>query len=183
MFIKKDLGPNKVIVFYYKTEDLFNDISLLTMYRAKNILAADSKESQIDEVGVSQDELDAFKVFAKTSIFDAFAQVVKMTKGVPSSPWVDSEVSLDESSTSSSTITTDKSYGFMIFDNEAYNVNMVQLVDHGILQFMRAEILFNWWDMTGIDAEASKAKAKWDDARRSLVNKYLFQLRKPLMRS
>lgn len=181
MFTKDTVDGNKVIIFYYPTEDLFNDISLLTMYRAKTIIDQAKGESQVDELGVSQDETDAFKVFGKVAIMDAFAQTVKMTKGVPSSPWIDSVVYTGDSSTSGF-VTDDKSYGFMIFDNEAYNINMIQLVDHGILQFMRAEILFNWWDMTGIDAEASKAKMKWDDARRTLVNKYLFQLRKPLMR-
>jgi len=182
MFTKDTVDGSKVIVFHYATEDLFNDISLLTMYRAKNIVDQNKGESQIDEVGVSQDELDIFKVFAKVAIFDAFAQVVKMTKGVPSSPWVDIPVYVGESSTSGY-VTNENSYGFMIFDHEAYNINVVQLVDHGILQFMRHEILFNWWDRTGVQTEADKAEKKWADARRDLVNKYLFQLRKPLMRA
>lgn len=182
MFTKTTDSGNKVIIFHYATEDLFDAAQILSMYRAKNIIDTKKEESQIDEVGISEDERDLFKVFAKVAIFDAFAQVVKMTKGVPSSPWVDQVVYIGDSSTSGY-VTDEKSYGFMIFDREAYNVNVVQLVDHGILQFMRNEILFNWWSTSGIQTEADKAEKTWRESRQTLVNKYLFQLRKPLMRA
>lgn len=182
MFTKDTVDGSPVIVFHYASEDLFNVSQLWTMYRARNIVDQTKGVSQIDEVGISVDEEDAFKEFAKVATYDAYAQVVKMTKGVPGSPWIDAVVYVGDSSTSGY-VTDEKSYGFMIYDNNAYNVNVVQLVDHSILQFIKDEILFNWWHMTGIDAEAGKAKDKWDEERRTLVNKHLFQLRKPLMRT
>lgn len=176
-------GTDPVIVFWYLREDLFNDVNLLSLYRAKMVIqqgGAETGKSMVDEFAMSEDERDAFYLFAKTAIYDAFSQVVKMTKALTDTVFVNDGIYTGEASTSG-IVTDDPSYGFIIYDNEAYNANVLQLVDNEILKFMRFEILYNWYDLNGMDAESQKYKTKWDDSRRDLVNRFLFQLRKPLM--
>lgn len=169
------------IVFHYLSEDLFNEVNLLSLYRAQSIIqqAGDKAgETMIDEYALTEDERDAFNIFVKTALYDAFAQVVKMTKSISDTVFLNTAAFDDELSIS---ITGDASYGFIIYDNDAYNDNVLQLVDNEILKFMRFEILYNWYELKGVDNEAAKYMAKWQASRRDLVNRYLFQLRKPLM--
>ena len=172
-----------VIVFWYLREALFNDVMTHTLYRAKNIIQTAGNEtgkSMVDDFAMTEDERDAFYIFARTAIYDAFAQVVKMTKGLTDTVFINDGVYIGASSTSG-VVEEDASYGFIIYDHEAYNANVLQLVDNEILKFMRYEILFNWFQLSGVESEAEKYKIKWDESRRDLVNKYLFQLRKPLL--
>ena len=176
-------GSDPVIVFWYLREDLFNEVNLLSLYRAKNIVQSAGNEAgktMVDEYALSEDERDAFYIFAKKAIYDAFAQVVKMTKALTDTVFINDGVYTGEESTSG-IVTSSPAYGFILYDNTAYNANVLQLVDNEILKFLRMEILYDWYDLNGMDAEASKYKAKWDESRRDLVNRYLFQLRKPLI--
>lgn len=176
-------NADPVIVFYYLREDLFSVVNLYTLYRSKNIIqsqGAEAGKSMIDEYALTEDERDAFYLFAKNALYNVFGEVYKMTKALSDTVFINDGVYTGESSTSD-VVTGDPAYGFMIYDNDAYNDNVLQLVDNEVLNHIKYEILYNWFELAGIDPEAAKYRAKLTESRINLVNKYLFQLRKPLI--
>jgi hypothetical protein len=170
----KETGTPNFIYFLYSKQSLFDNVSLRTMYRAKN-LKDQQGESQIDDYAMSSDEMDAFNLFIETAVYDAFSIVAKMTTGT-TSPIVLNE---DIIPTTGGEITD--AYGFKILDEAAYNPNILYSVDDGVQQYIISHIMSAWYDLVGHDAEFAKWEAKKNAIRTDLITKRLFQLRKPLL--
>lgn len=165
------------IVFYYKTDDLFNNVFLKTTYRAKS-LRDKNDEAQVDEYAMSEDEKDAFTLFLQQAIHDVFNSVMKMTSQVTDALILDTSVAAIISDVSAE---DDKAYGFKIKDHEAYNANNLVLVDDGAKKMIENYILKEWYKMVGLDSELQKHLAEYMASRQDLVTKRLFQLRKPFI--
>ena len=171
MYYRQTATPNYVI-FYYSHSYMFDRVSLNTLYRARTIVN-EGGESQIDNFGMSKDETDAFDVFLKEAINDAFSIVVKMTTGLDTDPvFFDDTVVING-------VDHTNSYGFKILDEDAFNDNVLYTVDDGIRKYLDAHILAGWYSLVGHDGELAKWLAKKQDARTDLLNKRLFQLMKP----
>lgn len=172
-YSKQDGTPNYV-VFYYEKMAMFDNISLRTMYRARTLL--DGKgESQIDDYAMSTDELDAFLVFIRQAVNDAFDVVLKMTTGIDTQPvFIDETIIIEPGAVDHPNV-----YGFKIVDEEAYNENNLYTVDDGIKKYLDYHILAAWYEMVGHVEENAKWMAKRNDARTDLITRKLFQLKKP----
>jgi len=173
MAFAKETGPPAYIAFYYQKTPVFENISLRTMYRARN-LKDDKGESQIDDYAMSADELDAFEIFIKQAIYDAFDIVMKMTTSLTDPVFIDETITIAAAPVTNA-------YGFNIFDEEAYNENNLYTTDDGIRKYIDAHIMTNWYDLVGHNDEYTKWLARRDDARMELITRKLFQLRKPLL--
>jgi len=167
--------PN-YIAFYYKVNDLFNNVFLKTTYRAKNIRDSNN-ESQVDEYAISEDEKDAFTLFLQQAIHDVFNYVMKMTTQVENALIIN----INESVVIGTGSSTDKVYGFKVKDHEAYNANNLMLVDDGAKKMIENYILKEWYKMVGLDSELQKQLSDYMASRQDLVTKRLFQLRKPFI--
>jgi len=170
----KETNTPATIVFYYNTATLLNDVSIRTLFRAKNIKDA-TGEAQIDDFGLTNDEKSIFDIYLKSAIYNAFAIVVKMTTGITTDP-----VFVDASTTINTVVTPTVS-GFRILDNAAYNANVLFGVDDGIFQYIRYSVLASWYEAVGLDNEATIWEAKKKAMKADLITNRLFQLRKPLM--
>ena len=170
----KETGTPNTIVFYYAEDTVFNNLSLRTLYRAKNILDKEGN-SMVDDYAMSGDEKDAFRLFFETAIYDAFDIVTKMAAGISTDP-----VFINSSQTIA-TIVIPNLYGFRIVDNAAYNINVLYGVDDGIRKFVDYHILSSWYELVGLDTELQKWLAQRNEARTDLITRRLFQLRKPLI--
>lgn len=169
--------PN-FIAFYYKTEDMFNAVSLKSTYRTR-MMKDDKGESMTDDLAMSADETDAFTLFINTALHDAFNSVMKMTTGVADAILPDK--TLAQILGDILVVDEGKYYAFRIKDNAAYNANNLALVDDGVKNLIEAFINKSWWEMVGVDPEFLKAKEKYREIKTDLINKRLFQLRKPLI--
>lgn len=178
MYNREQGSPN-YIIFYYGKQEIFDNISLRTIYRARTLV--DSKgESQIDNFGMSADEMDAFLIFIKQAVNDAFSIVLKMTTGISTQPvFFDETITLNVSGNGQTQ--KNNQYGFKIVDEAAYNENNLYTVDDGVKKYIEASIMSQWYDLVGHTEEYAKWIAKKDDARQDLITKRLFQLRKPLI--
>jgi len=172
----KETGTSSSIVFYYNKQDLFDHVSLITSYRARNIKNQEGTP-QVDDYAMSEDETDAFLLFAKSAVKDVYDVVIKLTKGISSQPvFVDETVTIGGS-------TVDNLYGFKIVDNNAYNDNVLFIVDDWVRRYIEYHILASWYELVGVDVEYKNWLAKRESTRYGLITKGLFQLRKPLISS
>lgn len=164
------------ITFYYQRENIFNNVSLRTMYRAKTILN-EKGEAMNDQYSMSADEDDAFAIFLLDAVNDAFQVVMKMTTGVTDAIIIDQTVVTGEIGAVSSVTNC---YGFMILDEEAYNENALFTVDDGIKKYIQSHILAAWWGLVSYEKEEAKWLVTRDRERADLITNRLFQLRKKL---
>jgi hypothetical protein len=79
MFGNKETGN---ITFYYDSDKLFNDVSLMSAYMTKNI--ASEKGSLMDEYNISDDEKDVYKVCVRQTLPNIYETMIKITSGIDS---------------------------------------------------------------------------------------------------
>lgn len=81
-------GEVAKIRFWYPTDKIFNSVSLRTHYRA-NMVKNQVGESQLDDVAISQDELDIVKELISEAVYELTAELFKLTPGINRSTFVD----------------------------------------------------------------------------------------------
>lgn len=107
---------NNTIKFYYKRDVLFNEVSLMSNYMAKNLATKDGN-SLTDEYAISDDERDLVNVSIRATLPDIYEAMVKITNSV-SSAFDDDEL-----------VGADHCVVFVLQDNDAYNSNVLTMVD------------------------------------------------------
>jgi len=169
-------SANGTIVFHYITDDLFDRVNALSLYKGKAI-KNQAGEAQIDEVAMTAGERDAFNIFMPTAATKVFSLVQKMTNNVTGALIINGPVDFGDASDSDLT----NQYAVIIEDNSAYNENCLLQVDKGIQDMLTFHCLSDWYELMNLDDQAAKMLAKYNEMRLEMVNKRLFDLRKPLM--
>lgn len=167
---------NGTIVFHYPSDDLFDRVNALSLYKGLAI-KNQGGESIIDEVAMTAGERDAFNIFMPTAATKVFTLVQKMTNSVTNALIINGPVDFGDSSDSDLT----NQYAVIVEDNAAYNENALLQVDRGILDMLTYHCLADWYELKNLNDEASKMLAKYNDMRVEMANKRLFDLRKPLL--
>ena len=153
---------NNVIVFSYKREDLFNDVSLLSAYMVKNMVIKEG--SALDEYSITEDEKDVWGVCLKQALPDIYEAFLKISSGV-----VDAFFEEPVSNNSIISITID--------DNKAYNNNVLRLVESTLRDCINYGTLVEFYSVCLNDALYNVAKGKYASCMYQL-NKRLFQLKR-----
>lgn len=167
---------NGTLVFHYLTDDLFDRVNALSLYKGRSI--KDSKgESQVDDVAMTAGERDAFNIFMPTAATKVFTLVQRMTNSVTNAIIINGVVNFGDASDSD----LSNQYAVIIEDNDAYNENTLLQVDKGIQDMLTWHCLADWYELLELNEQASKMLAKYNDMRIEMVNKRLFDLRKPLL--
>ena len=112
------------IKFYYEKDTLFNDISLMSNYLCKNMTSKDGN-SLTDEYAISDDERDLVDVSVRATLPDIYEAMVKITNSINSA-------FEDEDTVSGKTCVS-----FTIQDNEAYNGNVLTMVDASLYNCLK----------------------------------------------
>jgi hypothetical protein len=160
--------------FHFLTESLFNEVSVLTQYRAKTIKDGAGK-SLSDDYAISENERDIFLLNLNYAINDIFAEVVKQTKGITASIFVNAEVSLPVADA----IVGDAS-GFAVVDHGAFNDNNLTLIDNAIRKAVVNNILKAWYKHNGLQTDMQMAELEYNSAILA-INQRMFELKKKLM--
>lgn len=151
------------IKFYIKSNDMFNDVSHLSSYMAKNVVTKDG--SALDEFIVSEDERDVFDVCVEQTIPHIYEAMLKITNGVDNA--------------------FNKTVGeisFLVVDNSAYNDNVLALVDATIRDCMKYGVLAEFYSInTNVDLYTLAKKKHAENMR--LLQQRLFQLKKKAISS
>lgn len=149
------------ITFTFLREDLFESVSLETLTAASKIVK--DGELQIDEYGISDDELTIFNEFLKEAHMNISRILMKMTNGV-----------------SSAMVINATSLIYSVKDKAGYNVNLLPEIDENIFQAVKCFIIKEWFVKCALGDLAKYYNEKYLDNIRMIVRNSL-SLRKPSM--
>lgn len=147
------------IRFYYTKEQLFNNVSLRSTYKARSLM--DQEGNYVGEpYALSDDEKDAFEVCVGNIVSDLYDTVLKLTSGVPDA-----------------FVATADEVVFIIRDNHCYNINVLQNVDISIKNALICGILREWYDVCAKPDYYEEYAVKYRNAV-NLLRDRIFQLKK-----
>ena len=140
MFGNKEQGK---ITFYYDSNKLFNDVSLMSAYMTKNIKG--DAGSMMDEFSISDDEEDIYKVCVRQTLPNIYETMMKITSGVANA--FEDEVDVVEEETEGLKRPVGKYIEFTMQDNDAYNENVLNLVDATIVNCLKHGVLAEFYSI------------------------------------
>lgn len=124
---KKITGTPSTIKFLYNRDTIFDEVSLMSNYMAKNLATKDGN-SLTDEYAISDDEKDLVNVSIRTALPDIYEAMTKITSDVSSA--FDDDVQETSGTDEKGTAYPAGHYvEFIIKDNAAYNNNVLTMVD------------------------------------------------------
>lgn len=166
------------ITFYYDSEGLFNDVSLMSAYMTKNL--GSENGSLMDEYNISDDEKDVYKACVLQTLPNIYETMLKITSGVPDA--FDAEVKVETKEDSGLKREAGTYIELSIKDNSAYNSNVKSLVDVTILNCLKYGILSEFYS---ICVNMELYKIAHDKLTVSLfqLKQRLFQLKKKAISS
>jgi len=159
---------NGTIQFYYLTSTLFNELKQRTAYRSKDLMGQDGV-SQFDKFAMMDDDEPMFDTFLEYAVPTVFKDLARISNGVTDSVFIDAAV--DQLGDGS---------GFSLVDYEAYDDNILTVLDNKIREAIVHYILKEWWSVRGLDAENQKADAVFQRAIIAMKES-AWALIKPLM--
>ena len=170
MFGNKETGN---LTFYYDSDKLFNDVSLMSAYMTKNL--ANDGGSLMDEFNISDDEKDIYKVCVRQTLPNIYETMMKITSGIAHAFEDEVEVAAQENA---GLMRAQGVYiEFNMQDNDAYNENVLSLVDATLLNCLKHGILAEFYSICFHDGLYKMAKDKFTVSLFQLKQR-LFQLKK-----
>lgn len=167
------------ILFYYNRETLFNDVSLLSSFMARNIQTKDGQHLT-DDYSISTDEKDLVDVCTRNCLPDIYDSLIKISLGhVPA--FKESVTETGETAgtdISGETVTLTGSFVEMaIKDNMAYNDNVLTLVDGCMYNAIQYGVLKEFYS-TVVNADLLDISTKRFMQELLKLEQRLFQLKK-----
>jgi hypothetical protein len=146
------------IAFSYNSDELFNDVSLISAYMAKNIVS-DSGPT-LDELAISDDDKDVFDVCVKQTLPNIYETLMKISHGIEDAFQYKNNAII-----------------FNILDNNAYNGNVLTLVESTLFECLKYGVLTEFYSINtnAILLQLSQSKLA---SNLLLLNQRLFQLKK-----
>lgn len=155
--MKKIDKENDLIVFQYDISDLFNNVSLKSSYKSRFV----SEDGRVvDEMTLMDDDRDAFEANLQRILADIYERIIKLTSAV------DDAYSTEEGNIS-----------IKMQNNDAYNTNILGLVDASIYDCLEAGSMKEWYSVCGKTDYEQEYAAKYTAAL-SLLSSRMFQLKK-----
>lgn len=132
-----------IIAFSYNSDKLFNDVSLMSAYMTKNLKT--EAGSVMDEFNISDDERDIYDVCVRQTLPNIYETMMKITSGVDNAFSDEIELTTDE--TDGLKRAKGKYIEFNIQNNDAYNSNVLNLVDATLLNCLKYGILAEFYSI------------------------------------
>ncbi len=110
-----------IIRFYYNRDTVFNEVSLMSNYMAKNLATKDGN-SLTDEYAISDDEKDLVDICIRATLPDIYEAMTKITNSEVNAFDEDEEITGEG-----------HCIVFTLRDNYAYNDNVLTMVDASLL--------------------------------------------------
>ena len=155
--MKKIDTENNVILFQYALDDLFNNVSLKSSYKAR-VVSDDGRVA--DDMSMLDDDKDAFKANIMKLLADIYERIVKLTSSVENAYTVDQTNIIVK-----------------MQNNDAFNPNVLDIVDASIYDCLETGSLKEWYSVCGKMDYEQEYGAKYNAAL-SLLSNRMFQLKK-----
>jgi hypothetical protein len=118
------------IKFFYNRDTIFNDVSLMSNYMAKNLATKDGN-SLTDDYALSDDEHDLVNVSIRATLPDIYESMAKITNAISSA--FDDAYHEDAGTDQKGNAYDAGDYvEFVLQDNNSYNDNVLTMVDSSI---------------------------------------------------
>lgn len=173
MFLKipaSGMEPARIL-FYYNRDTLFNDVSLMSNFMAKNLKTKDG-DSLTDDYAISDDEKDLFNVCVRATLPDIYEAMVKITNAVTTA------FSDDVTEAGASGRPAAGHYvEFTLLDNAAYNNNVLTVVDASLNNTIKQGVLKEFYT-TVLQPDYFKVCTERFAAELFKLKQRLFQLKK-----
>lgn len=157
------IKSNEIIKFAFSKNAIFDRVSLETTYMTKN-LQNKNGENISEEYALSEDERDAFNLAIEQVLPKVFEIFLKQTSGI-----VDAF--------KQTTVEGNTTIEISINDHQAYNANVLSLVDKAIEDCIVSGCEQVWFETVVHPDLIALTVAKNTDKVR-ILNKRLFQLKK-----
>jgi hypothetical protein len=125
---KKDTDK-KTIVFSYPLQGIFDNASRVSAFNAKNIRDKES-HSLLSDYALSDDEKDMFLQGMNSILPEIYEKILKITSGVEDAYFFEAN---------------ETDVKFTIQDNDAYNKNVLTLVDASLMECIIEGSLKAWY--------------------------------------
>lgn len=169
MFGTKKVGN---ITFSYKTSELFDDAALLSAHMAKNTVIPEG--SALDEFVLTNDEKDVFEVCVKQVMPDIYENLMKMSSGIEDAFCVETIANIEKDGLQR---TSGVYISFNINDNNAYNENVLALVDATLLSCLKYGALAEFYSVN-LNGDLGRIARDKYTASIMQLNQRLFQLKR-----
>lgn len=169
MFGNKETGK---LTFYYDSDGLFNDVSLMSAYMTKNLV--NEGGSLMDEFNISDDERDIYNVCVRQTLPNIYETMMKITSGVSGA--FEDEAEAKAGDALGRTV-GNKYIEFTIVDNAEYNDNVKNLVDATLLNCLKYGILAEFYSIC-VNMDLHRIVQDKFIANLFQLKKRLFQLKK-----
>lgn len=156
MTVAKTTGK---ITFGFLIADIFDKVSIETLTAASKI--EKNGEIQIDEFGISGDEMDVFLMFLKKSHLNLSRILIKMTNGL-----------------TGAMVLLDPDISYSVVDKEGYNENVLAILDELLIQAHINYIIKEWFVKCGLGDLAKYYNDEYQ-ANLKLIIRNSLSLRKP----
>lgn len=173
------------ILFYYNRDTLFDDVSLMSNFMAKN-MTTQAGDSLTDDYAISDDERDLFGVCVTACLPDIYEAMAKITNSIV--PAFDDEVTETGQTTGKDitgatvNVTAGKYIEFYLLDNKAYNANVLTMVDSSLYNALKQGVLREFYS-TVIQADFFKVCTERFIAELYKLKQRMFQLKKKTLAS
>lgn len=166
------------VTFYYDSDKLFNDVSLMSAYMTKNIKS--DAGSMMDEFSISDDEKDVYGVCVRQTLPNIYETMMKITSGVEDA--FKDAVAVSGSESDGLNREAGTYIEFNIQNNDAYNSNVLSLVDATLLNCLKYGVLAEFYSIC-VNGELYRiAQDKFTTSLFQLKQR-LFQLKKKTVSS
>lgn len=175
MFGKKEIGK---ITFYYNSDWLFNDVSLMSAYMTKNL--ANEGGSLMDEFSISDDERDIYDVCIRQALPNIYETIMKITHDVENAFEDEVEVAIDENPNEDGVglkRVAGKYIELTLQDNDSYNKNVLNLIDATLLNCLKYGALAEFYSIC-VNADLYRIAQDRFTSNLFQLKKRLFQLKK-----
>ena len=148
---KETISTVDNIRFFYKTDDIFNEVSEVTAFKAASITNQEGKPS-FDSVQITTDEKRHLKTYIRKSVLEIFDILFK---ALGESPLFFAEnITVDG-------FTGEASGGF-ILDNARYRAINLSVIDSKIQDAIVNYVLANWYFLKNLPDDSAIHQAKYN---------------------
>lgn len=145
------------ITFSFETDKLFNDVCLISSFMTKNLVIDNG--SALDEFAITDDEKELFDVCVQQTIPNIYESILKMTTCINGYESSNGNIK------------------FSVIDNNAYNDNVLPLVESTLYDCLKFGVLTEFYSMCVNPSLQGIANKKYSESL-LLLNNRLFQIKK-----
>jgi hypothetical protein len=176
-YAKETINSIALIRFYYKTDDLFNEASEITAFKASSVRSADG-HAEFNRIQISSDEKTHLKKYINKGVLEVFGVMFKML-GVDA----DNDPIFNDESITVNAVTFN-AYGGFIVDNTTggtvtqYREVNLKLIDSKIYDALVDYILSRWYWLKNMVEDSGMHQARFNKLLID-INDLTLSLRKP----